>query len=130
MSCPISYDYIYINQVIEEGFYFDEVAFTLVCMMSGKLALILCGGTYWSNKPMNDYEDCEIQLAFFGQNLFKEMTPKLPGATSFLGKATGFFPQENAAALAVKHQDKHVDLDVPVGYANNVVNNDVHTVGN
>ena len=125
-SCNIKLDH-YMNQVIEEGFYFDEVAITLVCMMSGKHALILCGGTYWLNKPKNDYEDCEIQLAFFGQNLFKEMTPKTPGATSFLGKATGFFPQENAAAPAVKHQDECKDWDVPVGYADNAFNNNVHT---
>ena len=120
---------LYMNEVIEEGFYFDEVAITLVCMMSGKHALILCGGTYWSNKPMNDYEDCEIQLAFFGQNIFKEMTPKTPGATSFLGKATGFFPQENPPTPAVKHLNEHVDLDEPVGYADHAVNNDVHTNG-
>ena len=31
--------------VIEEGFYFDEVTITLVYMMSGKHALILCGGS-------------------------------------------------------------------------------------
>ena len=64
---------------------FDDIALTIVAMMSNCHILVLCHNNYWTTHSNNEYKDCTIQLAYFGGSNFKSLLPKTGGADAFLG---------------------------------------------
>ena len=63
---------------MEPGFVFDEIAIMVVAMMYGKHAFIVCKDRYWTTRASNEYSNCAIHLAFFGDGVFKEVIPFKP----------------------------------------------------
>ena len=78
----------YLNDIVEPGVVFDDVALMIVAMMSGTHILVLCKDTFRMTRPNNQFEDCPIQLAYYGDFLFKQVCPITEGATELLGTST------------------------------------------
>ena len=68
----------FLNEIVEPGFIFDEIAIMVVAMMYGKHAFIVCKDRYWTTSSSNQYANCAIHLAFFGDGVFKEVIPFQP----------------------------------------------------
>ena len=46
--------------------------------------LVLCHNNYWTTHSCNEYQNCLIKLAFFSENVFKEVSPVMQGSSQFL----------------------------------------------
>ena len=78
---------------------FDDIALTVVSMMSNCHTLVLCYNNYWTTHSNNEYKGCQIQLAYLNGNDFKDIVAKTGGAEEFLGTTA------SKQTLPVSHAD-------------------------
>ena len=76
---------VYVNQLIEPHFSFDKVTIMTVCKMCSVYCLVLCNQTYWTTRSHANYADCLMKLAYFGNELFKEIISQIKMKTVYMG---------------------------------------------
>ena len=102
----------YVNQLIEPHFSFNEVTITIVCKMYNVYCLVLCNQTYWTTRLHANYANCVIKLAYFGNELFKEIILQIKKKTVYMGVSA-------KDSIPVVDHDKNLqnplssDLDLP-----------------
>ena len=108
----------FLNDIVEPGFLFDDVAIMVVAMMSGMHTFILCKDRYWTIRSNNQYEDCPIHLAFFGDGVFKQVCPIHNGASEFMGTSTETLLDKQLQTVLETYEEAMVTSENP-----NVPNN-------